>query len=148
MEQQVQPNPTDAEHRSFLASAIRRRGLTLGDLGDPVGAASDARRALVLCDGPVPGSVEEVVELACCHAALAGLAGRAGSEVSAADGKEAARALIEWLRRAVAMGYRNGNELRIEPALDPLRFRDDFQLMIMDLDFPAEPFSKVTDANR
>jgi eukaryotic-like serine/threonine-protein kinase len=147
LEQQVQQNPTDPWHRYFLASSIRQRGLTLGDLGDPVGAAADARRALVLCDGPGPGSVEEVVEMACCHAALAGLAGRARSGVSAAEGEEEARASIEWLHRAVATGYRNGNELRIESALDPLRDRDDFRMMIMDLDFPAEPFSKVTDAN-
>jgi hypothetical protein len=79
-------------------------------------------------------------ETACCHAALAGLAGRAGSGVSAAEGEiEAARAM-EWLSRAVAMGYRNANELRIESALDPLRTRDDFRLLIMDLAFQAEPF--------
>jgi eukaryotic-like serine/threonine-protein kinase len=143
LEQQVQQNPTDAEHRYFLASSIRRRALTLADLGDPVGAAADARRALVLCDGPGSSSAEEVVELACCHAALAGLAGRARSGVSAAEGEEEARASIELLRRAIAIGYRNGNELRIESALDPLRSRDDFRLLMMDLTMPADPFARA-----
>jgi hypothetical protein len=46
-----------------------------------------------------------------------------------------------WLRRAVGVGYRNANEVRIESALDPLRSRDDFRLIMMDLAFPAEPFA-------
>ena len=48
---------------------------------------------------------------------------------------------MEWLGRAVAMGYRNANEIRIESALDPLRSRDDFRLLMMDVAFPAEPFA-------
>ena len=81
--------------------------------------------------------------MACCHAALAGLAGRARSGVSAAEGEEEARASIEWLRRAVAMGYRNGSELRVESALDPLRSRDDFRLLMMDLAMPFDPFDRA-----
>jgi hypothetical protein len=53
---------------------------------------------------------------------------------------EADRAM-EWLRRAVAMGYRNVDQLRIESALDPLRSRDDFQDLTRDLAFPAESFA-------
>jgi len=79
--------------------------------------------------------------MACCHAALAGLAGRAGSGVSAAEGEiEAARAM-EWLGRAVAMGYRNANALRIERALDPLRSREDFRLLMTELAFGNDTFA-------
>ena len=46
-----------------------------------------------------------------------------------------------WLRRAVGVGYRNANEVRIESALAPLRSRDDFRLIMMDLVFPTEPFA-------
>jgi hypothetical protein len=48
---------------------------------------------------------------------------------------------MEWMRRSVAMGCRNANEFRIESALDPLRSRDDFRLMMMDLAMPADPFA-------
>ena len=48
-----------------------------------------------------------------------------------------------WLRRAVGVGYRNANEVRIESALDPLRSRDDFRLIMMDLAFPAEPLART-----
>lgn len=93
---------------------MRRRGLALRDLGDAAVAAANIRRALELCDGPLPRSAWDMfeIEVACCHAALAGLAGRAGSGVSAAEGvAEAARA-TEWLHGAIANGYRNVNELR------------------------------------
>jgi hypothetical protein len=60
--------------------------------------------------------------------------------VSATEAEiEAARAM-ESLVRAVAAGYRNANETRIESALDLLRGRDDFKLMMMDLAMPVEPF--------
>ena len=46
------------------------------------------------------------------------------------------------LRRAVAMGYRNRDTYRTETALDALRDRDDFRLMMMDLAMPDEPFAR------
>jgi hypothetical protein len=86
---------------------------------------------------------EDLFEMACCHAALAGLAGRAASGVSADEAKiESARAM-ELLARAVAAGYRNASEIRIESALGPLRSRDDFRVLMMDLAFPTEPFARA-----
>ena len=82
------------------------------------------------------------IEIACCHAALAGLAGRAGSGVSAAEGEEAAARAMEWLGRAVANGYRNTNQLRIESALDPLRNRADFKKLMAELEKKSPRRSK------
>jgi hypothetical protein len=45
------------------------------------------------------------------------------------------------LRREVAGGYRDSALLRVEPGLDALRSRDDFRQMMMDLDFPVDPFA-------
>jgi hypothetical protein len=61
--------------------------------------------------------------------------------VSADEAKIEAARTIEPLLRAVAAGYRNANEIRIESALDLLRGRGDFKLMMMDLAMPAEPFA-------
>jgi hypothetical protein len=130
----------DPMHRYYMVRSVRGRGLTRGELGDRAGAADDARRALGMSEGLSP-SLFDLLETACCHAALAGLAGRAGSGVPAAEGSEEATRAVEWLRRAVGVGYRNANEVRIESALDPLRSRDDFRLIMMDLAFPAEPFA-------
>jgi hypothetical protein len=87
-------------------------------------------------------------EAACCHAALAGLAGATGSGVSPGQGQTKADQAMDELRRAVGMGYRNRDAFRTEAALGPLRDREDFRLMMMDLAMPDEPFSKDTDADR
>jgi hypothetical protein len=148
LEPSVRQNPADPWHRYFLACSIRRRGLTLRDLGDPAGAAAEAQRALGLCDGPGPRSVLEVFETACCHAALAGLAGATGSSVSPGQGQAQADQAMDQLRRAVGRGFRNRDVFRTEAALGPLRGREDFRLIMMDLAMPDEPFSKDTDADR
>ena len=52
------------------------------------------------------------------------------------------------LRRAVAAGYRNVTWMQRDPDLDPLRARPDFQILMMDLAFPPDPFSENADADR
>jgi hypothetical protein len=50
---------------------------------------------------------------------------------------------MDLLRRAVGMGYRSRDAFRTEAALGPLRSRDDFQLLMMDLAMPADPFARA-----
>ena len=100
-EPQVTENAKSWEHRYVLACLLRRRGLMLRDLGKPVGAAADVRRAVQLCEALPPRSHWDLIETACCHAALAGLMGRTASGVSAAQGEAEAAHAIAWLRRAV-----------------------------------------------
>ena len=45
-------------------------------------------------------------------------------------------------RRAAAMGYRNPAAYRYEPPLAPLRRREDFRLLLLDLHFPADRFAR------
>jgi hypothetical protein len=45
------------------------------------------------------------------------------------------------VNRAAAAGYRNPAAYRTESALDPLRDRDDFRLLMLDLAMPADPFA-------
>ncbi len=84
-------------------------------------------------------SGDESFEAACGRAMLAGLAGAPGSGVSAADGQAEADRAMGLLHRAIAMGFRARDAIRTEPALGPIRDRDDFRLMMMDLDFPDHP---------
>jgi hypothetical protein len=79
---------------------------------------------------------------ACCHAATAGLAGRPRSGVSAAEGADKADKAMVILRRAVAIGFHTRGAYLTESALDALRNRPDFQLLMMDLAFPAEPYAR------
>ena len=76
------------------------------------------------------------------RAALAGLAGQDGSGVSAAAASTEADAAMALLRRAFAMGYRGLDSYRTEDALDLLRGRDDFKLLMMDLALPEQVFAR------
>ena len=46
------------------------------------------------------------------------------------------------LNKAVATGYFSPATYRTEDALDPLRGRDDFKLLMMDLAFPEQVFAR------
>ncbi len=50
------------------------------------------------------------------------------------------RAMVE-LRQAVARGIKPLEDYRTDPNLDPLRSRDDFRALLMDLAFPVDPFA-------
>jgi eukaryotic-like serine/threonine-protein kinase len=80
--------------------------------------------------------------MACCHAALAA-AGREGLSASTGNGESEADKAIALLRRAVLNGYRGAVAFATEAALDPLRERSDFRLLMMDLAMPADPFARV-----
>ncbi len=45
-------------------------------------------------------------------------------------------------RRSVAGGFKSFEVFRSDPNLDPLRDRNDFQAMLLDLAFPADPFAQ------
>jgi serine/threonine-protein kinase len=136
----LQEHAGAAEDRARLADAYANRGLARRDLGDPAGAAADARGALELYNRLPSQSGWDAFEAACCHAVLAGLAGQPGSGVSSAEAPAEADAAMALLHRAVARGYRSADSFRTEDALDPLRGRDDFRLLVMDLAMPADPF--------
>ena len=61
--------------------------------------------------------------------------------MTAAEGRAEADQAMESLRQAVAAGYRKLAIMRTDTDLDSLRPRRDFQLLMMDLEFPAEPFA-------
>ena len=129
----VREVPKVAKYRSDLAYSFLRRGLARGDLGDPAGAAADARRAVALWEDLPSRTNEGWVQSACARAALAGLAGRAGSGVPAAEAVGEADVAMALLGKAVAMGYRSPALFRTE-ALDPLRRREDFQKLLAELE--------------
>ena len=46
------------------------------------------------------------------------------------------------MARAIAGGYHDLHTSRADKALDPLRSRPDFRLLMMDLAFPADPLPR------
>ena len=135
----VRKNPTNLEQRLLVWSA------RCGGAGWPASISATPPAPPPICGGGHLASLcdraaaavdgcDILFETACCHATLAGLAGRAGSGVSAAEGEQEAAKAMECLGRAVANGYRNANEFRIESALDPLRNRPDFKKLMAELE--------------
>ena len=49
---------------------------------------------------------------------------------------------VATIRRAIAMGYADSDVLKHDPDFDSLRARPDFQILLMDLNFPADPFAQ------
>ncbi len=79
---------------------------------------------------------------ACCHASLSWAAGLPGSGIPASEADTEATKALALLQRAATMGFRDAAAYRSETALDPLRGRPDFRLLMMDLAMPAEPFAR------
>jgi tetratricopeptide (TPR) repeat protein len=77
-------------------------------------------------------------DLACSHI-LWSAAGREGT-IGSAEREARTRRAIAVLRRAVVAGHADLMQVRCDPVLDPLRGRSDFEDMILDLSFPADPF--------
>jgi hypothetical protein len=86
-------------------------------------------------------------DAACAHAALAKVTlhdrGRPPAERQNLARRDIERAL-EFLDKSRAegefLGEINLDEVRREPLLDPLRSHPQFQLLMMDLAFPVDPF--------
>jgi serine/threonine-protein kinase len=50
---------------------------------------------------------------------------------------------MDALRRAVAAGFRDFGRMQADRRFDPLRARDDFRMLALDVAFPAEPFART-----
>jgi hypothetical protein len=77
-----------------------------------------------------------------CTLALASTVVDPAEGPTAADrgGRDAERA-VATIRQAIARGWAYADVLRNDPDFDSLRSRTDFQALLMDLAFPADPFA-------
>jgi serine/threonine protein kinase len=124
-------DPKAAAYRSGPADGLRKLATLKLAAGDAAGASADARRAVGLYEGLPSRPGVDWFGLGCARATL-----------SAAEAPELAARAMADLRQAVAKGYRNPAEYRREPALDPLRGRDDFRVLMLDLAFPSDVFAR------
>jgi eukaryotic-like serine/threonine-protein kinase len=139
----VRAVPHGVSHAAYLADALLRRGQARRAQTAVAGAAEDWRRcAETIAELNSPWAELHVLA-ACCDAGLSDLAGLPDSDVSKAEGEAEAEKAMELLRKAIGMGNRDIGWLRTERGLDPIRGRDDFRLMMMDLVFPSQPFART-----
>jgi eukaryotic-like serine/threonine-protein kinase len=79
---------------------------------------------------------------ACCHACVSGLAGRPGAGRSAESRSVEVDLAMHWLRPGLARGSSSLEPLKNESGLYSLRSRQDFQMLMLDVAFPADPFAR------
>jgi serine/threonine-protein kinase len=140
----VAANPRHALFQSRLATNHSYVGQARQRAGRPAEAAAEFRRAVAimerLCDLQPDGY--HLYNLACFRSLLLGIAAQPGSGLTSDDVRSLGGQAVDALRRAVAAGLQDLAFMRRDSDLDPLRSRPDFQLLMMDLAFPEEPFAK------
>jgi serine/threonine-protein kinase len=128
--------------RIVWLQALRGLGAIQLDAGRPGDAVSTFRRVVAFGEGNPFSDPETLNYLAECHALLGRAAGVPDSGLPPGEGPVELRRAMEMLHRAVAAGYRDVAWMRRDPDLDPLRSRADFQVLLLDLAFPADPFNR------
>jgi serine/threonine-protein kinase len=136
----VKGAPDDLNFAAEPASALRHLALSLLRSGDITGASEAARKSVGLFERLSSRTMDQLFDLGCAHAVICGLAGLPGSPVPAVASRPESDAAIEALRRALVPGNIYPGQIRTEPALDPIRDRDDFRSLIQDVAFPTWPF--------
>jgi tetratricopeptide (TPR) repeat protein len=139
-EELVKVDPATEIYRSGLAESLMRSGQLRQSGGDVAGAVADWRRAVAYYEALPPRQGEVALMEACCHALLSHVAGLTGSEDSVSQGNREAHRAVAILWLAAGEGYRDIDLMRTEAGLAPIRGRFDFQLLVMDMAFPGDPF--------
>jgi serine/threonine protein kinase len=137
----VQPAFAD-DNQDLLVFGLKGLGAAQQTVGQAALAVVTWRRAIATAQRDQSSNGEALYVLACCHARIGGIAGTAGSGLSAAQGAAELDTAMVTLRRALARGYRDFHWIKRDPDLDPLRNRCDFRVLMMDLAMPAEPFAR------
>jgi serine/threonine-protein kinase len=134
-------NAADSESRSSLALSYLEIGTVHRLAGRHAEALRAMQRARELFEGVPDLRPEDCYWLACTLSRLIELAQadkRIGGRIDPdRDGERA----MSMLRRAIAGGIGDATRIRNEKDLAALRTRADFQALVMDLAFPADPFA-------
>jgi serine/threonine-protein kinase len=131
-----------SECQTWMVQGLRGLGATQFAAGRVSEAVASWQRAVTIGENLRSPYDESFYYLAGCHAFLGAAAGLPGSGLSAEDGPVELGRAMDALRRAIATGYRDVNWMRLDLDLDPLRSRPDFQGLLLDLAFPADPFTR------
>jgi serine/threonine-protein kinase len=128
------------EHYRLLAAAERR-------LGDPAGAAAAALERRDLWPEDPAELVGVARDLALCISIVDLASG--GTIEGRSDGRRTyADLAVDTLRQAIASGFRDLALLHTDHDLEPIRPREDFRRLMVDLMdrvFPAQPFADPGD---
>jgi len=137
----VETEPSQQQYRMYLGDGLRHRGIVLQKCGRPAEAVLAFRDAIDVLEGLANPSPGDLYDIACCQSLLCGAAIEAGSGLTLAAARAEADKAIERLRRVISAGWSQAALMRFDTDLDPIRSRQDFQLLVMDLGWPADSFA-------
>jgi serine/threonine-protein kinase len=137
-----QADPNVSEYQTWLVQGLKGLGATHFAAGRAADAVVTWRRAITIEERMRSPYDELFYYLAGCHAFLGAAAAVPGSGLSAEEGPVELGRALDALRRAIAAGYRDVTWMQRDSDLDPLRSRPDFQVLLLDLAFPADPFDR------
>jgi eukaryotic-like serine/threonine-protein kinase len=141
----VHDYPDVVDYRQGLASSAGGLGSLQSHAGRKAEALRSLRRALELWATVELVQPGDLYNLACVHSQCGALIGGGRRPLSPEERVERDshwEQAMAALRRALAARAAVSAWLRQDPDLDPLRSREDFRLLMMDLAFPADPFSR------
>lgn len=133
--------PDNSSTRAALVIVRRKIAGAYEALGQNAEAASRRRESLAAARG----YPDLLYELAVGHATGAGLIGRIPMKLDPQQ-RESRRALLTadafaMLRAALADGFHDAVRLRKEQAFEPFRALPEFREILLDAQFPADPFA-------
>jgi serine/threonine protein kinase/tetratricopeptide (TPR) repeat protein len=140
----AETNPTITVFQGRLALNHSLVGLARHRAGRPAEAAAELRRAVIIMEhiSDLQPSAYDLYNLACFRSLLAGIAQDPRSGLTDADSRNLGKQAVSTLRRAFDAGLSDVAFMRRDDDLDPLRPRADFQMLLMDVVFPREPFAR------
>ncbi len=141
----VDANPNVTDYQGFLALNHSYVGLARLRAGRPESAVAEFRKAITIMHrlSELQPDGYSLYNLACFRSLLAGVGSQSGSGLTGEEVSRLGEEAVATLRRAVAAGLEDVAFMRRDPDLDALRPREDFQLLLLDLDFPDKPFGSV-----
>jgi serine/threonine-protein kinase len=136
----VRDVPSSSYYRMAAGGGYGSLGKVHLKAGSHAEALAMLRKAVAILE-----SSDEVIDLynlACNLASASTIADPAEGPAAADRQRGDADRAAASIRRAIDLGYANSDSLKTDPDLDPLRSRPDFQLLMMDLAMPADPFAR------
>jgi serine/threonine-protein kinase len=137
-ERLIQEYPTMADLRDGLAHAQNGLGRAHFHARRFADAMGPLRKAIALWEASSKIEPATQFRLACTHALMSQVAANTRPGLAATEADRAMAAL----ERAVSAGYRDPKMFATESDLEPVRQRDDFRRLMLDLAMPADAFAK------
>ncbi|MGO9471251.1 MAG: protein kinase domain-containing protein [Isosphaeraceae bacterium] len=141
LEALVKAHPSAQPYQQGLAFSLSGQGRANLRRGETATGVADLRASSAIWERLTISTNESLYALAGNHALIAAAAGVPGSGVSASEAETEAKRAVERLRKPLTARYHTTTELRADPDFRAILGRPDFENMLLDLQFPVDPFA-------